>query len=219
MENHRVIPEEPNSATGEKRTFQRPLFPPELKSKLVAFTEAANALNKTAFAANRDQISVSLHFSKDGRISNTGSLPPDDEIAAFLHLLRPIYLEKEALNYNTISNLVSAHLNDDTVTQCLREWKRNYDARASREVFEIAAAGKVLNSQEFLNYLNALEYHRDQDRRKVIDEISGHYPLEAQKAIIVLLLAMRLQAIKKLTSFLLNCFSREDGQPITLEMA
>jgi hypothetical protein len=209
-----------NFTTEEKRTFQRPLFPPEVKSKLVAFTEAANALNKTAFAANRDQLSVSLHFSKDGHISNTGSLPSDDEIAAFLHLFRPIYLEKEALNYNTICNLVSAHLNDDAVTQCLREWKRHYDARASRNVFEIAAAGIVLNSQEFLNnYLNALEYHRDQDRRKVIDEISGHYPLEAQKAIIVLLLPMRLQAIKKLTAFLLNCFSREDGQPITLEMA
>jgi hypothetical protein len=209
-----------NSTTGEKRTFQRPVFPPELKSKLVAFTEAANTLSKTAFVANRKQICISLHFSKDGRITNKSPLPSDDEIAAFLHRLRPIYLAREALNYNTISNLVSAHLNDDAVTQCLREWKRLYDARLSREEFEITAAANVLNSQAFLdNYLNALEYHRDQDRRKVIDEISGHYPLEAQKAIIVLLLAMRLEAIKKLASFLRNCFSREDGQSITLEMA
>ena len=207
-----------NSAMGEKQTFQRPLFPPEVKSKLVAFTEAANALNKTAFA-KRNQICTSLHFSRDGRISNTGSLPSDDEIAAFLHRLRPIYLQKEALNYNTISNLLSEHLNVPAITQCLREWKHHYDARASREAFEIAVATKVLNSQDFLdNYLNALEYHRDQDRRKVIDEISVHYPLEAQKAIIVLLLAMRLKAIKNLASFLQNCFSHEDGQPLTLEM-
>jgi len=209
-----------NAATGEKWTFERPLFPAELKAKLVAFTETADALNNTAFVTNWNETRISLHMANDGHISNTGSLPSDDEVAAFLHRLRPIYLQKEALNYNTICNLVSAHLNDPAVTQCLREWKRHYDARASREVFEIAAAGKVLNSQEFLdNYLNALEYHRDQDRRKVIDEIGGHFPLEAQKAIIVLLLAMRLGAINKLASFLLTCFSREDGQPLTLEMA
>ena len=209
-----------NSVTGENREFVRPLFPDELKARLVAFTDAADALNKTSFVGNWNQTHISLHLANDGRISNTGSLPTDDEVAAFLHRLRPFYLQKEALNFNSVSNTIGAHINDPAITQCLREWKRHYDARASSQVFEIAAAGKTLNTEEFVDhYLNALEYHRDPERRKIIDDITAHFPAEAQKAIIVLLLAMRLNAINKLASFLLTCFSREDGQPLTLQMA
>jgi hypothetical protein len=209
-----------NSGTGESRTFERPLFTPELKARLVAFTEAAEALNRTSFVGNWNQTHISIHMAIDGRVTNTSSLPSDDEIAAFLHRLRPFYLQKEAFHFNTVCNTIGAHICDDAVTDCLREWKRHYDARASRQVFEIAAAGKILNSEEFLDhYLNAYEYHYDPDRRKAIDDISAHFPLEAQKAIIVLLLSLRLNAINKLASFLLTCFSREDGQPITLQMA
>lgn len=209
-----------NSATGEKRTFERVLFPPEIKERLLAFTEAAEALRQTSFVRNWKQTSISLQFGNDGRITNTGNLPSDDEIAAFLHRLRPIYLQKETLNFNSICNAVGAHLNDDAVTQCLREWKRHYDARDSRQTFKLATADMTLNSEEFLDhYLNALEYHRNPDRRKIIDGVSAHFPPEAQKAVIVLLLAMRLNAINKLSSFLLTCFSREDGRLITLEMA
>lgn len=208
-----------NSTTAEKRTFERTLFPPELKQRLVTFTEAAKALNQTIFVRNWAQTKISLQLANNGRISNTGALPSDDEIAAFLHRLRPFYLQKEALNFNSVCNAVGAHLDDPAVTQCLREWKRHYDARDTRQVFEIGVAGKILNSEEFLDhYLNALEYHRDPARRKIIDGISVHFPPEAQKAIIVLLLGLRLNAINRLSSFLLTCFSREDSQLITLEM-
>jgi len=159
-------------------------------------------------------------MANDGRITNRGLLPSDEEIAAFLHRLRPIYLNDEPTNFNRVANVISAHFNDPRITGLIRVCKRYYDGRTSREVFEIAAGGMVINSQEFLDhYLNALEYHRDTDRRQHIDRIAEHFPLDAQKPFVVLLLRLRLNAINKLASFLLTCFDREDGRTLTLEIA
>lgn len=211
---------EKSLSTGNTREFQRPLFPADLRALLVQFVDCAHALNETAFVRNWNQTKVSIHMANDGRISDRGSLPSDDDKAAFLHRLRPIYLNNEPTNYNRVTNLLSAHLDDPWFTGLIRVCKRYYDGRASREVFEVASGGMVINSQEFLDhYLNALEYHRDPDRRQHIDRIAEHFPLEAQRPFVVLLLQMRLNAINKLTSFLLTCFDREDGSTLALEVA
>lgn len=211
---------EKSLSTGQTREFQRPLFPDDTKALLVQFVEVAHALNKTAFVRNWDQTKISIHMANDGRITNSGSLPSDDDTAAFLHRLRPIYLKNEPTYFDRVANLVSAHLDEPWFTGLIRLCKRYYDGRASREFFEIAAGGMVINSQAFLDhYLNAIEYHRNSDRRQHIDRVAEHFPLDAQRPFVVLLLAMRLNAINKLTSFLLTCFDREDGRTLTLEMA
>ena len=211
---------EKSISTGQTREFQRPLFPDDMKALLVQFVEVAHALNETAFVRNWDQTKISIHMANDGGITNRGSLPSDEETSAFLHRLRPIYLNNEPTNFNRVANVVSVHLNDPWFTGLIRVCKRYYDGRASREVFEIAAGGMVINSQEFLDhYLNAIEYHRDPDRRRHINRLAEDFPLDAQRPFVVLLLAMRLNAINKLTSFLLTCFDREDGRTLTLEVA
>jgi hypothetical protein len=211
---------EKSRSTGQTREFQRPLFPADTKALLVQFVEAARALNETAFVRNWERTKISIHMANDGRIANSGSLPSDDETAAFLHRLRPIYLNNEPTNFNRIANLVSAHLDDPWFTELIRVCKRYYDGRASRDVFEISAGGMVVNSQQFLDdYLNAIEYHRDRDRRQRIDEVAEHFPLDAQRPLVILLLGLRLNAINKLSSFLLTCFDREDGRPLTLDVA
>jgi len=208
---------EKSVSTGNTREFQRPLFPADLRALLIQFVQCGQALNETAFVRNWNQTKVSVHLSNDGRISDHGSLPTDDDTAAFLHRLRPIYLNNEPTNFNRVANQLSTHLNDPWFTGLMRMCKQYYDGRASLEVFEVAAGGMVINSQEFLDhYLNALEYHRDPDRRQHIDRIAEHFPLEAQRPFVVFLLQMRLNAINKLTSFLLTCFDREDGRIITL---
>lgn len=211
---------EKSLTTGVTREFNRPSFPTDLRGALDQFVNCARTLNETAFVRNWNQTKVSIHVANDGRVSDCGSLPSDDETAAFLHRLRPIYLNNEPTNFNRVANLLSAHLNDPWFTEFTRTCKRYYDGRASSDVFEIASGGMLINSQEFLDhYLNALEYHRDPDRRQHIDRVAEHFPIEAQRPFVVLLLQMRLNAINKLTSFILTCFDREDGRTLTLEAA
>jgi len=49
----------------------------------------------------------------------------------------------------------------------------------------------------------------DRDRRQHLDGVAEHFPLDAQKALVVLLLVMRLNAINNLASFLLTCFDEK----------
>ena len=132
--------------------------------------------------------------------------------------MRPIYLSNEPTNFHRVAKRISTHLNDPSITALMREAKRHYDGRASRDVFTVVASGMVINSQEFLDhYLNALEYHREPERRKHIDRIAERLPLEVQKIYVVLLLVVRLNVINKLASLLGTCFARENGDIITLE--
>jgi hypothetical protein len=206
-----------SKTTQTKREFERPLFPANERQLLQEFCQICKVLNGCSFVKNWPNTRLSIHLGNDGRITNTGILPSDDEIALFLHRLRPIYLNNEQTNFNKIANLMSRHLADKEIAECVREWKRHYDGKASQDVFEIKILGNIINSGTFFDdYVNALEYHRDKDRRENIDAIAEHFPLEAQKPIFVLLLMMRLNAINKLASFLLTSFDREDGRPITI---
>jgi hypothetical protein len=204
-----------------RHEFERPNFSDAQKSELREFIDCACRLNQCALAQDWSILSrISIQFGKDGGIRNVGSLPPDEQIEIFLHRLRPIYLNNERTNFNRIANLVSSHIANSRVAESIRLWKREYDGSASQEVFKMATDLTVLNSQEFLdNYLNALEYHRDKDRREKIQQVAQHFPLDVQKPIIVLLLFYRLSAINRLASFIELCFESEKGKQIKAEFA
>lgn len=206
-----------NVTTGASREFQRPAFSDETKSKLSIFCEYARPLTESSFAKNPLNRKGSIHFANDGSVTNKGVLPPDDEVSSFLHRLRPIYLNDEETNFNKIANLVGQHIADDDVTEAIRYWKQYYDGRDSQKIFTIKIKEKILNSNEFFdNYANALEYHRDQTRREYIDFIAERFPLEAQKAVFVLLLGLKMKAITKFASFIGACLEQESGYPIIL---
>jgi hypothetical protein len=208
-----------NIATGEERKFQRLPFPDETKLKLLTFCECAQSLSESSFVKNPLSRKGSLHFANDGSITHKGEFPPDDDIYAFLHRLRPIYLNDEETNFNKIANLVSQHILDNDVTEAIRYWKQYYDGRESQKIFTIKIKEKILNSNEFFdNYVNAFEYHRNPARRKYIDAIAESFPLEAQKSVFVLLLGLKLKVTIKLASFVLNCLQKENGQPIILRI-
>ena len=184
------------------------------------FLECAKRLNECTFAQDWSVLSkISVQFGgKGGGIKNVGSVPPDEQIEVFLHRLRPIYLNDERTNFNRIANLVSSHIRDSEIAQTIRAWKNEYDGSASQEAFRMSVDLTTLNSQEFLdNYLNALEYHRDKDRREKIQQVTQHYPLDVQKPIVVLLLFYRLSAINRLASFVELCFESESGKQIKAE--
>jgi hypothetical protein len=206
-------------ANGPERSFERPLFKVDQKRLLEEFCACAKRLNETSFAKNWSKTRISIHYGTNGQISDCGTLPSDEEIDAFLHRLRPIFLQKEALHFEKVANIVGYHLKDPVITDCIRYWKRHYSGRESQNTFEIRVGSQLLNSEAFFDdYINALEYHRDPEKRKRIDQIAEHFPLSAQKPIFVLLLQFRLNAINKLASFLLTCFDREDGRPITIKI-
>jgi hypothetical protein len=61
----------------------------------------------------------------------------------------------------------------------------------------------VVNSEAVLNdWLNSYEYHRDKDKKQLIDALQQIIPLEAVKAILLGLLADKAKAIYALVVFI-----------------
>jgi hypothetical protein len=109
-------------------------------------------------------------------------------------------------------------LRDAQIAETIRAWKRQFDGRESQNAFKISVDLTTLNSEEFLNnYLNALEYHRDKEKREKVRQVTQHYPLDVQKPIIVLLLFFKLSAINQLASLIQLCFESEGGKQIKAE--
>ena len=209
-----------DSSKNHREEFERPNFSDSQKSDMGEFLNCARRLNECALAQDWSVLNnISIQFGNSG-IQNTGSLPPDEQIEVSLHRLRPIYFNNERTNFNRIINLVSTHIKNTQIAETFRAWKREYDGSAMQAAFTISADKTVLNSQEFLdNYLNALEYHRDKERREKIQQVAKHYPLEVQKPIVILLLFYRLSAINRLASFIELCFQCEGGKQIKAEFS
>jgi len=202
------------------RELELPNFSENQRTDLRDFLECAQRLNECSLALDWSVVNkISIQFGgKGGGIKNVGVVIPDEQIEVFLHRLRPIYLQDERTNFYTIAKILSAHLRDSQIAETIRSWKRQYDGRESQNAFKISVDVTTLNSQEFLNnYLNALEYHRDKEKREKVREVTLHYPLEVQKPIVVLLLFFKLSAINQLASLIQLCFESEGGKQIKAE--
>ena len=175
-----------------QREFERPDFPDAIKADLKEFLECAARLNECSFAQDPSFLSkISFKLSKDGSVRSEGTLPPDEQIEAFLLRLRPIYLQKE----------------------------RTHFGRAFQEMITMSVGPITINSEQFLDdYLNAIEYHRDKERRKKIHQVTEHYSLDVQKTIVAFLLFFRLSAINRLTSFLDICFECESNEKAKIKL-
>lgn len=201
---------------GIERTFEREAFSEDSIRRLKKFSEVANKLNTSTLVTGWGSTKISLHFSNSGTVSNTGSIPSDELIEAFLHRLRPIYLNNSETEFGAIANLVSAHLKDRAISECIRHWKKHYTLKESQEVFTIGVNKHIINSESFFgNYVNALEYHQEEDRISKIKEVTDKLPIEAIKPIIVLMLMTKLNAINKLASFINSCLKRDS---VTINM-
>jgi len=208
------------SSKGGQREFERPNFPDAVRIDLKEFLECACRLNECSLAQDWSFLSkISLRLGKDGSIRSEGILPPDEQIETFLHRLRPIYLINERTNFNRVVNLVSAHIADPAITEAIRAWKREYDGRTFQEMITVSVGPITINSEQFLDdYLNAIEYHRDKERRKKIHQVAEQFPLDVQKPIVAFLLFFRLSAINRLTSFLDICFECESNEKAKIKL-
>jgi len=134
----------------------------------------------------------------------------DDDFAAFLHRYRPLVLQKEPWSFRRVRTLLGAKFAPTPVATMLREWDREFDGDASCAPMTIAVDGRRIDSHEFLTtWLNAYEYHRDEEKRGELDGLRARVPAEAIQAAIVFRISQQLQVLGRLAD--LSTVLLEDG--------
>ncbi len=144
------------------------------------------------------------------------TLPPEDDIAAFLHFLRPFVLTKSATSFARMRSLLARRITLPPVQQHLKRLKSIYAGNEIPFEIEIGSPnGKlVLNSEDAMNkWLNGLEYHQDDDKRDAVLSTFTVFTAPATRAMLLYCLLQRSSAIGKLGA-IIDRLAKREGRAI-----
>jgi hypothetical protein len=170
---------------------------------LSRFREDAEKLWGTKWVRDEFNSGMKLNYSS-GVTTAEVRLPPDEDIAAFLHYLRPFQLKKEPTYYEKACKVLARRIEDDGVRSALKTERAGFlGEHFNQGLMQVSSNGVVINCEATLNkWLNAYEYHRDQDKKREIEDLHTFFPMEASKVMFLRLLRDKAIAIKRLADFI-----------------
>jgi hypothetical protein len=137
------------------------------------------------------------------------ALPDNDTLSILLHRLRPFILQTEPASFVRVCAIIGKRIDNPSVRGLLRQQSRLYDGRTSQRLMKVALNEQILNSEKLLyDWLNSHEYHRDPDKREVIDELVKHMPDNLMRGILVSMLVDKVQAIRNVAALLALIFGK-----------
>ena len=171
-------------------------FAPDELSRLDLFLRNVSELRASGVLQHDLACSLNMSGDSDGTGQWQVTVPSRASVSLLLHHLRPLILQKEDGTFLKAAKVVKQRVQDDRFRLLLKELRREYDGRNSRSRWRIVSNGVLLNSDDTLfDWLNGFEYHRDEIKRKRIEETFGPLSKEAVFAILISLVLDKLHAI------------------------
>lgn len=177
-----------NDETGETVSLSGELSDNEVKL-LEAFVKYADEVWDSDFMKSEERGQFKIQWEEKSGTTITTVLPDWNQVIVFLHKFRPILLNDEKTNFYKIHNLLAKNLDHSNFRNSLGVQHERYSGKATQAEFQIRSNKVLLNSEKLLfDWLNAHEYHRDQDKQEFIDSLHQMIPLEVSKVIFLRLL-------------------------------
>lgn len=143
-----------------------------------------------------------LKFNKDTGFTFEVNLPEEDHILALLHRLRRFILNDERSSYNRVTGIIGRRFEDVAIRSMLKAQRGVYDGKEFQTGIQIESNGVLINSDKMLfDWLNAFEFHNDETKRKEIELLHRMMPLDASRAVFLMLLAEKVKAILNIGNF------------------
>ncbi len=189
-------------------------------NRLLAFAQYADELMSLRSVQEGLHVQIKISYSKSEGFALEGTVPSNDAIAAILHTLRPIVLQKEALSFYRTRNILSNYLGCPQISRVLDEQRDLFSGKDFQQAVRISSSSAdfdgILNSEDsFQKWLNAFEYHRDNEKREEIEKLCGVLPFEIARAIFLSMLIDKIKAILNIAKIIRFC-EKSDGVPLQL---
>jgi hypothetical protein len=167
------------------------------------FTQYAEDLLKTDWVKNGMYSKLNLNLIIGEPVHVKTELPLWNDVIVFLHRIRPFLLQNEDTNFNRIANFLYKNIENSHIRSFIAEQRKIYSGQMTQEFIKISSNDVIINSEKVLmDWLNAYEYHRDQDKKTSIDDLHRMIPLEASKVLFLQMLSDKAGAIYNLTGFI-----------------
>lgn len=179
-------------------------FPDDEIERLFEYTQYAQELEQTSIVrdgANLQLIIRGENATKSLKYSWT--LPPDDDISALLHKLRPFVLENERTSFYRVVNILNRRLDRDEIRTVLNAQKYEYSGRAFLDQLSIKLDESPVNSEDMLKkWLNASEYHRDKDKQDELRVLETWFPNAFSRGLFISMIIDKARAILYIADFI-----------------
>jgi hypothetical protein len=156
--------------------------------------------------------SLHLEFKIGQPLSGSADLPDWDDIIVVLHKFRRFGLQNESTYFYKIANLLSRNIQLPFFHSIIDRFRKQFSGAQFQQQMAITSNDVILNSERILNdWLNAYEYHEDEDKKAFIDSLHRILPLELTKPILLHVLSDRIRAVFKMASFVEVILGRNDN--------
>jgi hypothetical protein len=171
-------------------------FPQNDWVTLSRFVECADELSGTRVRSAGGILEFKFSFTAEGQGEVQAKLPHPDDIAAFLHRMRPFVLQSEPTYLPSVCNILARRIAAPRIRSRLDRQKKIFQGERMRSIIQINANAVRLNSDEVLmKWLNAFEYHRDEDKRKELEDLHWLWPTEHSRALFLYLMLDKADAV------------------------
>ena len=178
-------------------------------SKLADYLECSYRLAACEFAKTSFQLKFGFSWQRGEPVRFNATLPPERDIAEFLHRMRPFVLEREPTAFQRVRNIVARHLTVPLAQRHLDGLRRRF---AVEDIgFTIKVGDLVLTAPEAVRkWLNAFEYHRDTDKQTELRAMYQVFPESSARVLFLVVLLEQAAAIGRLGA-LLDSLVKRDG--------
>lgn len=170
---------------------------------LQRFMNYADDLSKIELFKKGGPGQLTLRYERDKGFSYSTTLPPDDQILSLMHRLRPFVLQKESTNFYKVCKHLKRRLEHNEVRDFLDALRKYFSGQRMQQSLIIQSKNITINSESTLRkWLNAHEYHKDSDKQKELEDLHQILPLEASRAIFIMMLFDMAKSVLVLGSFI-----------------
>lgn len=198
-------------AGGRSRHF-RGCIPNEDWSRLLEFRDEVRRMTShfVRCGITNLNISTTLSWDQDGLRSSSKTDLNDGHMNIILHSIRPFHLKKEPFYFCKMLKILNRHINGNPINMLFRKAKddflgRNFQSQVSISSILGADPGQhhTINSEDTLNlWLNAYEYHRDEEKKLLLDDILSSIPRGFGVSVFKSMMIDKIRAIIWLSDFI-----------------
>jgi hypothetical protein len=202
------------TTTGEKHT-QSGQFPDDEWDLLKRFLAYTFPLSETGIVKYGRGVSYKVHWHHEQGETEEAVVPADDEVSAFLHRMRPFILQSEPSYLPRILNVLARRVTLPTARRILDVYRKRFLRQLDGDL-RISTGEVELTSDETLTkWLNAFEYHRDEDKQKDLREITVAFTEPSSRAIFLISLYEKAKAVFE-TASLIRALEKRGAADATL---
>lgn len=151
----------------------------------------------------REGVPCNIHvqYDEDIGLRVEATLPTDDQLSILLHRLRPFILQEEPASFGKTTAILGKHLDSAPLRQLLKSQREMYDGRQAQRTMRVVSDDMVVNSETTLqHWLNSHEYHRDRDRKAVIQSLYERMPGDLLRGLLVSMIIDKTYAVRNIAA-------------------